>query len=134
MGFIFKLLDSRFFVDRTRIPEFQIPSVGFHISRPSVPYSTRENFPDCRFHIHHARICLMPVSRSLYLARFILTINKICYLTFLSIILRFCIDNGAMIAQAGWEMFRAGHVTPLEESTCTQRYVQKKCLEIGELV
>ena len=39
-----------------------------------------------------------------------------------------------MIAQAGWEMFRAGHVTPLEESTCTQRYVQKKCLEISELV
>ncbi|CAH3174483.1 unnamed protein product [Porites lobata] len=35
---------------------------------------------------------------------------------------RFCIDNGAMIAQAGWEMFRAGHVTPLEESTCTQRF------------
>jgi len=35
---------------------------------------------------------------------------------------RFCIDNGVMIAQAGWEMFRAGHVTPLEETTCTQRY------------
>ncbi|KAL9976140.1 hypothetical protein ACROYT_G013396 [Oculina patagonica] len=35
---------------------------------------------------------------------------------------RFCIDNGAMIAQAGWEMFRAGCVTPLEETTCTQRY------------
>lgn len=35
---------------------------------------------------------------------------------------RFCIDNGAMIAQAGWEMFRAGHVTPLEECTCTQRF------------
>lgn len=81
MGFIFKLLDSRFFVDRTWIPEFQIPSVGLHISRPSVPYSTRENFPDCRCHIHHARICLIPESRSLYLARFILTINKICYLT-----------------------------------------------------
>ncbi|XP_072411976.1 tRNA N6-adenosine threonylcarbamoyltransferase-like [Chiloscyllium punctatum] len=26
---------------------------------------------------------------------------------------RFCIDNGAMIAHAGWEMFRVGHVTPL---------------------
>ncbi|KAJ7364974.1 hypothetical protein OS493_007607 [Desmophyllum pertusum] len=35
---------------------------------------------------------------------------------------RFCIDNGAMIAQAGWEMFRSGCVTPLEETTCTQRY------------
>lgn len=35
---------------------------------------------------------------------------------------RFCIDNGVMIAQAGWEMFRSGHVTPLEETTCTQRF------------
>ncbi|XP_078390298.1 tRNA N6-adenosine threonylcarbamoyltransferase [Cetorhinus maximus] len=35
---------------------------------------------------------------------------------------RFCIDNGAMIAQAGWEMFRAGHVTALEDSWITQRY------------
>ncbi|XP_051865810.1 tRNA N6-adenosine threonylcarbamoyltransferase [Pristis pectinata] len=35
---------------------------------------------------------------------------------------RFCIDNGAMIAQAGWEMFRGGHVTALEDSWITQRY------------
>ncbi|XP_054953204.1 tRNA N6-adenosine threonylcarbamoyltransferase isoform X2 [Pan paniscus] len=35
---------------------------------------------------------------------------------------RFCIDNGAMIAQAGWEMFRAGHRTPLSDSGVTQRY------------
>ncbi|XP_041376417.1 probable tRNA N6-adenosine threonylcarbamoyltransferase [Gigantopelta aegis] len=35
---------------------------------------------------------------------------------------RFCIDNGAMIAQAGYEMFKAGAVTPLEETTCTQRF------------
>lgn len=35
---------------------------------------------------------------------------------------RFCIDNGVMIAQAGWEMFHSGCVTPLEETTCTQRY------------
>ena len=35
---------------------------------------------------------------------------------------RFCIDNGAMIAQAGWEMFRAGVVTPWEETSITQRY------------
>uniref|UniRef100_A0A4X1URB0 N(6)-L-threonylcarbamoyladenine synthase n=1 Tax=Sus scrofa TaxID=9823 RepID=A0A4X1URB0_PIG len=35
---------------------------------------------------------------------------------------RFCIDNGAMIAQAGWEMFQAGHRTPLSESGVTQRY------------
>lgn len=35
---------------------------------------------------------------------------------------RFCIDNGAMIAQAGWEMFRSGQITPFEETFCTQRY------------
>uniref|UniRef100_A0A8D0CST3 N(6)-L-threonylcarbamoyladenine synthase n=1 Tax=Sander lucioperca TaxID=283035 RepID=A0A8D0CST3_SANLU len=35
---------------------------------------------------------------------------------------RFCIDNGAMIAQAGWEMFRSGQVTELEDSWITQRY------------
>ncbi|XP_067008545.2 probable tRNA N6-adenosine threonylcarbamoyltransferase [Anabrus simplex] len=35
---------------------------------------------------------------------------------------RYCIDNGAMIAQAGWEMFRTGITTPWEETTCTQRY------------
>ncbi|KAG5830442.1 hypothetical protein ANANG_G00310670 [Anguilla anguilla] len=34
----------------------------------------------------------------------------------------FCIDNGAMIAQAGWEMFRAGHVTELPDSWITQRF------------
>ncbi|XP_073527332.1 tRNA N6-adenosine threonylcarbamoyltransferase isoform X2 [Phyllobates terribilis] len=35
---------------------------------------------------------------------------------------RFCIDNGAMIAQAGWEMFRSGQVTALQDSWITQRY------------
>ncbi|XP_056384483.1 tRNA N6-adenosine threonylcarbamoyltransferase isoform X3 [Hyla sarda] len=35
---------------------------------------------------------------------------------------RFCIDNGAMIAQAGWEMFRSGQVTELQDSWITQRY------------
>ncbi|XP_071505444.1 LOW QUALITY PROTEIN: probable tRNA N6-adenosine threonylcarbamoyltransferase [Diadema antillarum] len=35
---------------------------------------------------------------------------------------RYCIDNGAMIAQAGWEMFNSGITTPLEETWCTQRY------------
>ncbi|GFY44783.1 probable tRNA N6-adenosine threonylcarbamoyltransferase [Trichonephila inaurata madagascariensis] len=35
---------------------------------------------------------------------------------------RYCIDNGAMIAQAGWEMFRSGQVTDFEDTTCTQRY------------
>ncbi|XP_074145241.1 tRNA N6-adenosine threonylcarbamoyltransferase [Sminthopsis crassicaudata] len=35
---------------------------------------------------------------------------------------RFCIDNGAMIAQAGWEMFQSGHRTALGDSGVTQRY------------
>ena len=35
---------------------------------------------------------------------------------------RFCIDNGAMIAQAGWEMFRSGQVTPMEDTWITQRF------------
>lgn len=34
---------------------------------------------------------------------------------------RFCIDNGAMIAQAGWEMFRSGYVTELPDSWTIQR-------------
>lgn len=35
---------------------------------------------------------------------------------------RYCIDNGAMIAWAGLLMFRTGITTPLEQTTCTQRY------------
>jgi len=35
---------------------------------------------------------------------------------------RFCIDNGAMIAQAGMEMFKAGIQTPWEQTFITQRY------------
>ncbi|CAF0838031.1 unnamed protein product [Brachionus calyciflorus] len=35
---------------------------------------------------------------------------------------RFCIDNGAMIAQAGYEMFKVGMFTPWEKTTITQRY------------
>ncbi|KAM9251685.1 tRNA N6-adenosine threonylcarbamoyltransferase [Cariama cristata] len=35
---------------------------------------------------------------------------------------RFCVDNGAMIAQAGWEMLRAGQVTELAQSGIRQRY------------
>lgn len=35
---------------------------------------------------------------------------------------RFCIDNGAMIAHAGAEMYRAGVITSWEETFCTQRY------------
>ncbi|KAM7535278.1 hypothetical protein Aperf_G00000104600 [Anoplocephala perfoliata] len=35
---------------------------------------------------------------------------------------RYCIDNGAMIAQAGWEMFRVGMTTPLAQATVTQRF------------
>lgn len=36
--------------------------------------------------------------------------------------MRFCIDNGAMIAQAGWCMLGAGMVTPWEETAITQRF------------
>lgn len=39
--------------------------------------------------------------------------------------MRFCIDNGAMIAQAGWEMFRSEpkqNITPLSQSICSQRF------------
>ena len=35
---------------------------------------------------------------------------------------RFCIDNGIMIAHAGLLSYRTGFRTPLEESTCTQRF------------
>lgn len=35
---------------------------------------------------------------------------------------RFCIDNGIMIAHAGLLAYQTGFTTPLEESTCTQRY------------
>lgn len=35
---------------------------------------------------------------------------------------RFCIDNGAMIAQAGYEMFLSGQLTKWEDTFCTQRY------------
>ena len=36
--------------------------------------------------------------------------------------MRFCIDNGAMIAQAGWESFRAGTTTDIKDTWVTQRY------------
>ncbi len=35
---------------------------------------------------------------------------------------RFCIDNGAMIAQAGYEMFKSNMFTDLKDTTVTQRY------------
>jgi N6-L-threonylcarbamoyladenine synthase len=35
---------------------------------------------------------------------------------------RFCIDNGAMIAQAGYEMFKSNMLTPWKETTVTQRF------------
>ncbi|KAI8381118.1 Gcp-like domain-containing protein [Radiomyces spectabilis] len=35
---------------------------------------------------------------------------------------RFCIDNGIMIAHAGLLAYKTGVTTPLEKSTCTQRY------------
>jgi len=36
--------------------------------------------------------------------------------------MRFCIDNGAMIAQAGWEMLRVGMQTDWEDTAITQRF------------
>lgn len=39
--------------------------------------------------------------------------------------MRFCIDNGAMIAQAGWEMFKSDpkkHTTAIGDSWITQRF------------
>ena len=35
---------------------------------------------------------------------------------------RYCIDNGAMIAHTGLEMFKCGVTTELKDSWCTQRY------------
>ncbi|XP_069677935.1 tRNA N6-adenosine threonylcarbamoyltransferase [Periplaneta americana] len=35
---------------------------------------------------------------------------------------RFCIDNGVMIAQAGYEMFKTGNLTKWDDTTITQRY------------
>lgn len=35
---------------------------------------------------------------------------------------RFCIDNGAMIAQAGYEMFKVGMFSNLEDTQVTQRF------------
>jgi N6-L-threonylcarbamoyladenine synthase len=35
---------------------------------------------------------------------------------------RYCIDNGAMIAQAGIFAYQMNQITPLEEASCTQRY------------
>lgn len=36
--------------------------------------------------------------------------------------MRFCIDNGAMIAQAGWEMLKSGQYCDVKDATFTQRY------------
>ncbi len=38
---------------------------------------------------------------------------------------RFCIDNGIMIAQAGLLSYRMGFETPLTKSTCTQRWANR---------
>lgn len=35
---------------------------------------------------------------------------------------RYCVDNGAMIAQAGSLMYQSGYQTPLNQTTCTQRF------------
>lgn len=36
---------------------------------------------------------------------------------------RYCIDNGAMIAQAGVLQYQYGELTPMSDATCTQRYI-----------
>ncbi|KAL3070826.1 hypothetical protein niasHT_037802 [Heterodera trifolii] len=43
---------------------------------------------------------------------------------------RFCIDNGAMIAQAGCEMYRAGLRASLDQCTYTQRYRTDQCVRV----
>lgn len=35
---------------------------------------------------------------------------------------RYCIDNGAMIAQAGIFAYQMNDITPFKETTCTQRF------------
>jgi tRNA A37 threonylcarbamoyltransferase TsaD len=34
----------------------------------------------------------------------------------------YCIDNGGMIAQAGLFAYQQGLTTPMEDTSCTQRY------------
>jgi N6-L-threonylcarbamoyladenine synthase len=41
---------------------------------------------------------------------------------------RYCIDNGAMIAQAGVLEYQYADITPIEEATCTQRYAYESYL------
>lgn len=43
---------------------------------------------------------------------------------------RFCIDNGAMIAQAGSCMHSAGMRVPVQHATCTQRY-RTDCVNVA---
>ena len=38
-----------------------------------------------------------------------------------SLFVRYCIDNGAMIAQAGVFAYQMGYSTPIAETSCTQR-------------
>lgn len=38
--------------------------------------------------------------------------------------MRFCIDNGAMIAQAGYEMYVSGQTTDMKDTWITQRWVR----------
>lgn len=48
-----------------------------------------------------------------------LAVHQVCITWFTS---RYCIDNGAMIAQAGLEMFKSGQITKWEDTFCTQRW------------
>ena len=43
---------------------------------------------------------------------------------------RYCIDNGAMIAQAGIFALQFGEISPIEDTWCTQRYRTDQVLAI----
>ena len=47
---------------------------------------------------------------------------------------RYCIDNGAMIAQAGYEMFKSGQVTEWEDTFVTQRQVSECVRNLSQRV
>jgi len=44
---------------------------------------------------------------------------------------RYCIDNGAMIAQAGVLQYQHGDITKLEDATCSQRYALSLSLSLS---
>lgn len=53
-----------------------------------------------------------------------MSVHKWIFINIIALLLniRYCIDNGAMIAWAGMEAFKTQPPTPFEETWCTQRY------------